>query len=280
MSVLRSVARQVIPAHLRRVFWTAHYKGRSQWTGKYRPELEWWFDRRHWLSILRLRVLQGKHTGERCFIIGNGPSLSKMDLSPLRDEVTFGLNRIYLLFPKLGFSTTYYVSVNRLVIEQCAHEIEDLPMPKFINWHARDVIRFTPDMMFIRDPYEEPYDVLLDFSTNPASRIWEGSTVTYVAMQLAYYMGFRQVILIGVDHSFATKGEPHRTVVSSGPDPNHFDPTYFGKGFRWQLPDLEASERAYRLAKRYFEQDGREIVDATLDGKLRVFRRMDYQALF
>ena len=85
--------------------------------------------------------------------------------------------------------------------------------------------------------------------------------MTYVAMQLAYFMGFEEVVLVGVDHSFATKGPAHEVVTSTGADPNHFDPTYFGKGFRWQLPDLETSELAYGLARQVFEADGRRIVD-------------------
>ena len=104
--------------------------------------------------------------------------------------------------------------------------------------------------------------------------------MTYAAMQIAYYLGFQKVILIGVDHSYGTQGKPHSTVVSQGADLNHFDPHYFGKGFRWQLPDLETSELAYRIAKYQFECHDREIVDATVDGKLQVFRKVDYQTLF
>ncbi|MCK4964699.1 MAG: DUF115 domain-containing protein [Dehalococcoidia bacterium] len=225
-------------------------------------------------SIQRIIAMKGKHQGERCFIIGNGPSLRNTDLSLLKDEVTFGLNRVYLLFDQMGFATTYFVAVNKLVIEQSAQDIISLPCPKFISWHARDLIGFTADMMFLHsrgDPM---------FYTDITKGIWEGATVTYVAMQIAYYLGFQKVILIGVDHSFATQGKPHTTVVSQGDDLNHFDPHYFGKGFRWQLPDLETSELAYRIAKYQFECHDREIVDATIDGKLQVFRKVDYQTLF
>jgi hypothetical protein len=99
-------------------------------------------------------------------------------------------------------------------------------------------------------------------------------------MQLAYHLGFQKVILIGVDHSFTTQGKPHQAVVSQGDDPNHFSPNYFSKGFRWQLPDLETSEAAYRLAHQAFEADGREIVDATIGGKLTIFPKVDYSSLF
>ena len=225
-------------------------------------------------SVQRLRGLRDKHRGERCFIIGNGPSLNKMDLSPLRQEVTFGLNRIYLLFDKLGFGTTYYVSVNSLVIEQCAHEIEQLPMPKFLSWRSRNLIGFTPSTIFLDTGAGPP------FARDITGPVNEGATVTYVAMQIAFYLGFSEVVLIGVDHNFATQGKPHSTVTSTGNDPNHFDPNYFGTGFRWQLPDLETSELAYKLAKYHFEQDGRQILDATVGGKLQVFKKVDYHSLF
>ena len=68
--------------------------------------------------------------------------------------------------------------------------------------------------------------------------LWDGSTVTYVAMQVAHHLGFHQVVLIAVDHHYETKGPPSLEVVSEGDDPNHFPPDYFAKGFRSQLPDL------------------------------------------
>jgi hypothetical protein len=93
-------------------------------------------------------------------------------------------------------------------------------------------------------------------------------------------MGFEQVILIGVDHSFTTQGKPNTTVVSQGDDHDHFHAGYFGKGFRWQLPDLETSERAYCMARQAYQQAGRQVLDATIGGKLTVFPRIDYDTLF
>jgi hypothetical protein len=104
--------------------------------------------------------------------------------------------------------------------------------------------------------------------------------VTYVALQLAYHMGFEQIVLIGVDHDYSTKGKPNTTVVSQRDDPDHFDKRYFGKGFRWQLPDLETSERAYRMARKAYESDGRQVLDATVGGKLQVFPKVGYDSLF
>jgi hypothetical protein len=110
--------------------------------------------------------------------------------------------------------------------------------------------------------------------------LWEGATVTYVAMQMAYFMGFEEVILIGVDHNFKETGRPNQTVVSQGADRSHFDARYFGKDFRWQLPDLETSEFAYILAREAYAAAGRRILDATVGGKLDVFPKTTYESLF
>ena len=93
-------------------------------------------------------------------------------------------------------------------------------------------------------------------------------------------MGFQQVILIGVDHNYSTTGKPNTTVTSQGDDPNHFSPAYFGKGFRWQLPDLETSEVGYAMARDAYRKVGRELLDATIGGKLTIFPKVDYNSLF
>jgi len=227
-------------------------------------------------SRSRMREMHDIHAGERCFIIGNGPSLKQTDLTRLKDEFTFGLNRIYLLFPELGFNTTYFVSINDLVIEQCSQEIAALPMPRFISWHSnRHFQSFPDDLIFLYTTYTGA-----GFAHDLTRRVWEGATVTNVALQVAFYLGFSKVFLIGVDHNFIDKGKANQTVVSQGDDPNHFSPAYFGKGFRWQLPDLDTSEIGYSLAKIAYQRAGREVLDATVNGKLSIFPKVDYNSLF
>lgn len=236
---------------------------------------EWYFGYKRWESTRRMRMLKDKHRGQRCFIIGNGPSLNQMDLTKLKGQNTIGMNRIYLLFPKVGFQTTYYACVNPLVVEQFGSDIENLPMTKFIGWHGRKWMDFTPSTILLAPTSRTPL-----FSETPTNVLWEGATVTYAAMQVAYYLGFEEVILIGVDHNFVDKGKPHQEVVTEVHDANHFDPNYFGKGYRWNLPDLETSEIAYRMAKQHYEANGRRILDATVGGKLTVFPKVDYDTLF
>jgi len=187
------------------------------------------------------------------------------------------MNRIYLAFNEMGFATTYYLSINSLVIEQCIQDILTLPIPRFLSWRSRYALTNPPDedTIFLHTTYTGPI-----FARDIRGRLWEGATVTYVALQLAFYMGFKQVVLIGVDHNFNTQGKPNTTVVSQGDDPDHFHSGYFGKGFRWQLPDLETSEKAYRMAKSVYEQSGRQVLDATIGGKLQVFPKVAYRSLF
>ena len=230
-------------------------------------------------SMSRLGALRGSRKGQRAFIVGNGPSLRSMDLSLLRNDFTFGLNRIYLAFPSLGFETTCLVAVNDLVVEQCIREMQALAIPRFFSWRSR---RFVPVgthgsqlPTFLYTTYESP-----GFAMDARGRLWEGATVTYVALQLAFHMGFQQVILIGVDHHFTTQGTANMTIVSDGDDPNHFSPGYFGKGFRWQLPDLQTSEAAYTMARNAFVRSGREVLDATVGGRLTIFPKVDFGSLF
>ncbi|MGZ4732521.1 MAG: 6-hydroxymethylpterin diphosphokinase MptE-like protein [Terriglobales bacterium] len=230
-------------------------------------------------SIARLAEWKDEYKGQRAFIIGNGPSLHQTDLKKLKNEFTFGLNRIFLMFPTLGFQTSCLVCVNDLVVEQSLNDIDALAIPKFISWRSRRF--FSPSQTisslptFLYTTYESP-----KFATDVRGRLWEGATVTNVALQLAFHMGFQRVVLIGVDHNYSTKGEPNKTVVSQGDDPNHFSASYFGKGFRWQLPDLDMSEVGYGMARAAYEKAGREVLDATVGGKLTVFPKVPYNSLF
>jgi hypothetical protein len=93
---------------LTRPYWWWYNRARHQFSGVMDPRLR--------RSSARLATLRDRHRGQRCFILGNGPSLLRTDLGRLRRETTFGMNRIYLHFPQMGFATTYYVAVNTLVI--------------------------------------------------------------------------------------------------------------------------------------------------------------------
>jgi len=245
-----------------------------------RYEARLWLDRAEQPSYYRwqrshaprLQRFANCHRDEDCFIIGNGPSLNKMDLAPLRDYHTIGMNKIFLIFDRVDLNLSYHAAVNTLVIEQSARQFEELNCPSFVTFDLTIADYPAGDNIFpIYTTGEKLY-----FAPTLKEILSVGWTVTYVALQIAYAMGFRRVFLIGVDHNFQAQGKPNETQLLQGDDPNHFAPNYFG-GKQWQLPDLEGSEIAYRLAKFHFERDNRQIFDATVDGKLTIFPKVNYE---
>ncbi len=225
-----------------------------------------------------IQKYHGIHDRQRCFIVANGPSLLKTNLELLEDEITFGMNRIYLNFERSSFRPTYHIVVNELILEQSANEIAVLDMPKFLNWNRRSYYG-KPDS---RTTYIKSKMAIKDsFQFNLTRPMVVGATVTFVALQLAYYMGFQKVYLIGLDHNYKDKGTPSMTEIRTHErDESHFHAQYFPKGFKWQLPDLLRSELEFDIARETFEADGREVFDATIGGKCQVFKKIDYETLF
>lgn len=213
--------------------------------------------------------------GERCFIIGNGPSLKTTDLTRLQSEYTIGLNRIYLNYENMGFQPSFFCITNPNIIEQFSQEIDLLNSIKFLTYRTRHLIKNRWNAFFFETRGQH------DFYTDLTKLVWsEGCTVTYCAMQVAYFLGFEEVVLVGVDHGFPNSGTPNKLVVADGPDSNHFHPDYFGEGVKWQYPDLAGSEVSYRVAKGVFEKAGRRISDATIGGNLDIFQKVDYYSYF
>lgn len=207
-------------------------------------------------------------------IVCNGPSLNAMDLSFLRNEVVFGMNKIHLGLEKFGFYPRYLVAVNALVVAQSRDALVAMSCVKFIGERAAP--HLPEDAFTYHLPILGPPTV---FSPDIAQGVREGGTVTHVALQIAFYMGFSDVVIIGMDHRYAFSGKPHQTNRLLGPDQNHFSSTYFS-GHDWQNPDLERSEESYAEALRVYETKGLRIVDATVDGACPVFSKGDYRRIF
>lgn len=144
------------------------------------------------------------HSGKRCFVVGNGPSLNDIDMSLLKDEITLGANRCYLGFEKWGFPFTYWGLADWLQIEEYWKEYE--------NNLPRETIKFFP---FDYTPFlgfENGCPVNITFRNMEVPRfsgscdqLHLGSTVTYLLIQIAVVMGCDPIVLIGVDHRYPFK---------------------------------------------------------------------------
>ena len=222
-----------------------------------------------WRSRAKLKRLFNAHEGEKAVILCNGPSLLDVDFDLLDGVFTFGLNKINLLFDKVSFRPSCVVAVNRFVIEQNAEFYERTDIPLFLDSFANGLVPSTPQRCFLHSTSETGFARRCEWSIN------QGHTVTYVAMQLAFHMGFSEVALVGCDHNFATKGPANKTVIAGQKDENHFDPNYFAGGVKWQLPDLFESEVAYARARKVYEAFDRKIFNSTVGGNLDIFERRE-----
>lgn len=252
-------------------------EGAGRRIGDIPDSLLWRFGKTGENNRQALEQFHNIHEGERCFIMANGPSLAKTDLGPLAGEYTFGMNRIYLLFDQITFQPTYYVCMNELVLEQFRDDIQNLSMPKFLNWNRRSLFESSRQVQYLRALLR----IRELFSGDISRHAYSGGTVTHMTLQLAYYMGFQKIYLVGLDHSYAEGGIPSKTEVRTAEkDASHFHPDYFPKGSKWQLPDLPRSELAYAQAEAFTKSNGRKIYDATLNGRCEIFEKVDYGTLF
>ena len=225
-----------------------------------------------WISRRRLKAWKNRYSGQRAIILGNGPSLNKVDFEALskKNIFTFGLNKIYLMFSKIDFRPSVIACADNIQIEQNAHFYNETSLPLFIDSYGTKFIKFRKNVHFLHTGNS----TLGKFARDCSMSICQGYSTTYVCMQLAFHMGFSHVALVGCDHSFITpKGFANQTLIAGQKDLNHFDPAYFEEGMKWNWPNLELYEFHYHIAKFVYEQAGRRIVNCTDGGKLEVFER-------
>ena len=221
-------------------------------------------------SARALGKLKDSKRGKKAIILCNGPSLKNVDLNQLlREDVeTFGLNKINLLFEDTRFRPTYLVCINRFVVEQNAEYFKQTNIPLFVDSRHVGLLDGSQAIPLRSLPMRG------FFGRDVSKGYCQGFTVTYAAMQLAYHMGFDNVALVGCDHYFNDKGTPNAVVESQSDDTNHFHPDYFGKGMKWQLPDIVGSEFHYQIARDEFKSAGKSLYNCTEGGHLHLLERI------
>lgn len=208
--------------------------------------------------------------GKPLLVIGNGPSLNETPLDSFLNVPSIGMNKIDLIYNRTNWRPSLVVCVNNLVVKQGWNNFLNSDVPVYLSWKSR---RFIPAS------HRNKFQYFLSLNSNSFSQdivagIGSSSTVTYTALQFAYFTGANPIILFGVDHYFNDKGKPNKIERRKDSDMNHFDNNYFASGQYWCLPDLDQSEIDYQLAKIAFENAGRKILDATIDGKLEIFEKI------
>ena len=239
----------------------------------------------------RLRRLHNRYLGRRCFVIANGPSLAQMDLTCLEREITIGSNGLFLMFDKLGFLPTFYTVQDHLVAEGFAAQIKQIKgTTKLFPRELAYCLPLDDDTIYF-DLLPDNHQRYLDkhkndnfrpkFSDRLEKCAYDGCTVTYLNLQLACYIGCRQIVLVGLDHQYQlppnVDARKDSVITSPSEDISHFDPNYFGKGFRYTTPRVDQMEKAYIVARDFAARKGIEIINATRGGALEVFPREKFE---
>lgn len=188
------------------------------------------------------------NTLKECLILGNGKSLLEVPDFMLKTYPSFGVN--YCMY-----QPNFYVCVD--------HEI--------LTKHAAEIYQFAHDADFVFLPvkekgssilYDLPHACLIDKdrSTFRDEHYMSGLTVTYVALKMAYYLGFQTVHLWGVDHS---------------PTWEHYRGDYPPASNPRREPLMEEMEYHYQLAAKVYNKAGRRIINHSFPSKLdTIFQRV------
>lgn len=228
-----------------------------------------------------LHSLKGKYAGKRCFVIGNGPSLNVHDLEMLQNEVTFTSNRIYNIFERTAWRPTYYAVFDDAVAadpDTITHANLFECDGKFFREQSWLTSRKYKNACFIHSQHDRKYLKEPAFSQDISKEIYTIATVTYTLIQIARYMGFDEIYLLGVDHKYAREQKADGTVIE-----NQDIRSYFGNQQKQEKSVVGASwemELAYQYAERYSRENNFRIFNATRGGYLEVFERVDLDSLF
>lgn len=235
--------------------------------------------RQNKVLLSRIKHLKGSHKGERCFIIGTGPSLTVEDLNLLKNEITFATNRIYEVFDKTDWRPTYYVNQDHTLIRTFTNEIKSVAATyKFVPIDYKDIFE-GPEYYFYVLKHKEFYPNPAPFSSEIHKYLAQGFSVTYGAIQIALYMGFKEIYLLGIDHNYNVTrdatGKPVRAKASvqnySKAISNYMDMN--------NLPRIEETTIAYETAEQISRKLGVRIFNATRGGKLEAFERVDFDKI-
>ncbi len=237
----------------------------------------------------RWNALKGKFKGKRAYLLGNGPSLNKTPLYLLKDEYVLCFNRFYLYNERLNFSPNFFACVDNLVLKDLVDEI-----PQIANYFD---LLFFPDRHFRKTNFrnlignDEKHYWLAPvfgrgFSKN-LPKVNQGGSVIYEGMQILDFLGFDEIIILGVDMNFKIH-ETAEQIASSketdikskeDDDPNHFDPRYFGKNRSYHQPEkfvIDNIVSSLDFLGSNLELFNLKIVNCGFDSKIESFPKEDF----
>ena len=222
-----------------------------------------------------VKQLKNKYAGKRCFVIGNGPSLTAADLDLLKNEITFASNRVYKMFDQTDWRPTYYAIIDESVARSAdMDKINTMHCEqKFFRAQGWYAYRKIKNACYIHSWHARKYLDTPAFSEDVEKGWYTIATVTYAMLQLAKYMGFSEIYMLGMDHKYAVERTKDGSVVE-----NKGVKSYFGKAEKSEsnvVGSTWESDIAYQYAEEYSRKNGFRIYNATRGGFLEVYERVN-----
>ena len=129
----------------------------------------------------KIEDFKNLHEGKRLFILASGPSLGDLDLAPLKRRIVMGLNRSSTIFP----NTYYHCAMDQRLFDIC---------PELLG---------TARYFFTLEgrPWGIPIKLLGSegFSQDLSQGVYSGYTISYFSLQVAAYLGFKEIFFLGLD---------------------------------------------------------------------------------
>lgn len=165
--------------------------------------------------------LVNRHFGERCFILGNAPSLKNHDLRKLHGDVVFSVSNGYL-HPDYSIFEPLYHCVPQIPYAETKLAIHDVThWFQVMDAHLgrATVLLGSAERQLVMNSgvFSSRKTCYVDFNLSVEQRI-SGSidlcgpvphvqSVTVMALFTALYMGFKDIYILGVDHNESVTGK-------------------------------------------------------------------------
>lgn len=226
----------------------------------------------------RLKKFQNIHQGERCFIIATAPSLTLDDVNLVKGEITFSMNSCFKLFEKTDWRPTYYCILDHTVYERIKNDLDcsqlgEVFVNDYINWNETSLNRVpvydnwggtSKERKMLPKRWQKKH-----FSTDISQKCYYGTSVMHFIMQICFYMGFKEIYLLGADCDFSGAVKHSKLVSYKDSDKVSNPPDEIFDGLMGD----------YALAKKEAECRGIKIYNATRGGKLELFDRVKLEEL-
>ena len=238
-------------------------------------------------------IFRNRHVGQRCFIIGNGPSIGNQDLSFLAGEITLVMNAFWKHDVVEEWQPSYYFLSDGLFFDRSGPSREFFEglrnrVPRtvyFVPLSQRIVVSedgllpldstlfFSTQQQFLGDALENNFDL-----SQPVPDVY---TVAQLAIMAAIYLGCSPIYLLGLDHDWlGHHGEKDYYFFKGLALKDH--PGNVGRlgPYDQEMESMLACWKGYRKLQAIAEKHGIQILNATEGGFLDVFERVSYQSIF